>query len=133
MTKRRMARPAIAGRGTPDGSGAEGRRGLIAGRGTPDVSGAEGRRAPIAREVEESSWRATWGVDRDPRKSSGALTGDTITDDQIREFRRLHPDDPAILDQLMRAIHGEDRELRAMARSGFADAINALEGAVKRP
>jgi hypothetical protein len=36
--------PPIDGRGTPDGSGAEGRRGLIDGRGTPDGSEAEGRR-----------------------------------------------------------------------------------------
>ena len=96
------------------------------------------------REAEEASWRATWeadlsasplgsaGVqgflagDRNQGKASDALTGDTITDDQIRGFRRLHPDSPVILDQLMRAIHSADLELRSDARARFADAINAL-------
>jgi len=48
----RLAAGAVAGRGTPDGSAAEGRCGSIAGRGTPDGSAAEGRCGSIADHVD---------------------------------------------------------------------------------
>lgn len=40
-----------------------------------------------------------------------------ITDEQIRELKRKHPEK---LDELMVAIHSTDKEMRYLAREGFA-------------
>jgi hypothetical protein len=54
------------------------------------------------------------------------VTGQTITDAQIRAVRRARPE---LLDLLMVAIHSTVRELRLSARSSFATIHNAsLEG-----
>lgn len=45
-----------------------------------------------------------------------------VTDAQIRDETRANP---AMLDQLMVAIHSTDHELRSLARAEFADAISA--------
>lgn len=48
-----------------------------------------------------------------------------MTDKQIRAYYRAHPE---TLDVLMVAIYSIDREMRASARSWFADHIRARAG-----
>ncbi len=61
------------------------------------------------------------------------ITAETLTDEQIRAYRRAHPES---LDMLMVAIYSHDGEMRVSFRSWFAAVINAqlhLHGADFNP